>query len=275
MGAEFLGLPLAWWLIYLCLGALVGVLAGLLGIGGGVTMVPFFLYCMPLHGVNTPKLMQTVLATSMCIVMFTGVSSARAHHARGGVIWPVVWTLIPAIALGNFIGAQVTHLLPSKILMKIFAVCTIYIGFTMLRQKKEARVGSLPSRGGLLAFGLALGFVCTLVSAGGAFMSVPFLTWSGVGLTQAIGTASALGVPISIFSSLFAAYSGWHETGIPSPNLGYIYVPVVMACSVGSVLTAPFGARLGHGLPVATLKRMFALLMFCIALKMLHSAFFQ
>jgi uncharacterized protein len=264
-----------WWLLYLVIGALVGVLAGLLGIGGGVTMVPIFLLVMPAHGVVTPQLMQTVLATSMCIVMFTAMSSMRAHHQKGGVMWGVVWTLIPAIALGNVLGAQIMHWLPSKILMKVFALFTIYMGISMLMQKPQVKPRGLPGKLGMWSFGIALGLVCTLVSAGGAFMTVPFLTYAGIPMASAIGTAAAMGFPIAVISSIAAVIAGWSQVGIPSPHLGYIYLPAVIACATGSMLTAPFGARLSHRLPVQTLKRVFATLMFGIALKMLHSAFFN
>ena len=259
----------AWFLAYLALGVVVGFFAGLLGVGGGAMMVPVLAILFPAQGFPFETKMQVILATSMATIMFTSISSVRAHQARGAVSWQALWAMVPGILVGTLIGARaVKHL--STAFLGIFFICFLFYTATqMLVNVKPKASRTLPGKAGLLAAGAMLGFLSAMVSVGGAFFAIPFLTWCNVPAHTAIGTSAALGFPIAVFTTIANVFNGWDVPNVPQPSLGYVYLPALVGISITSVLVAPFGARLAHRLPVQTLKRIFALLLYVLGLRML------
>lgn len=265
---EFLSL---WFAIYLALGALVGFLAGLLGIGGGMILVPFLVLVFQAQAFPFETKMQVILATSMATIIFTSFSSVRAHHAKQAVKWDVVLSMSPGILLGAFAGTRVVSMLSTQFLAIFFTCFLFYTGTQMLLNFKPKASRVLPGRAGLFAAGVVVGVLSALVGAGGGFFSMPFLTWSNVPIHNAVGTSAALGFPIAVFTTIGNIWNGWNMPNVPQPALGYVYLPALIGISIASVFTAPFGARLAHRLPVAALKRILAVMLYLLALRMLYS----
>ena len=168
------------------LGACTGFAAGLLGIGGGMLMVPFLTLLFTWQGFPTEHIVHMAIATSLATILFTSVSSVRAHDQRGAVLWRVVWLLAPGILVGSLIGAQIAGRLPTFWLSVIFAIFVSVSAMQMLRDRKPRSTRELPRGAGMFAAGGAIGFVSSLVGAGGGFISVPFMVWSNVSIHNAV-----------------------------------------------------------------------------------------
>lgn len=258
-----------WFIGYLALGAVAGFFAGLLGVGGGAIMVPVLALMFAAQGFPAEHLMHLALGTSMCAIVFTSISSLRAHHRHGAVQWPIVKSIAPGILVGTFAGAQLASALPTRPLAIFFTVFMSYVAFQMLANIKPKPARQLPGPAGMLAVGGGIGAVSALVAIGGGSLSVPFMTWCNVKMHQAIGTSAAIGFPIAVAGT--AGYLvGGGATGLPPYSIGYIYLPALAACVAVSMLTAPLGASAAHRLPVATLKKVFAGVILLLLVKMAH-----
>ncbi len=266
-------LGLEWPLIaeLLLLGSVTGFLAGLLGIGGGMLMVPFLTMILAHRGVPADLAVKMAIATSMSTILFTSLSSVRAHHRRGAVRWDLVRRIAPGIVVGGLLaGAGVFALLKGAWLAIIFA---LFVGFSatqMLRNTKPKPSRQMPGAAGQFGAGGAIGFLSGLVGAGGAFVSVPFMTWCNVAIHNAVATSAALGFPIALANTLGYVIGGWSLTPALPGAFGYLYLPALAVIASTSVLLAPFGARTAHAMDTAQLKRVFASLLFALAAYMLH-----
>jgi uncharacterized protein len=260
-----------WWLVYLTIGAAVGFLAGLLGVGGGMITVPILVFVFSAKGFSPDHMMHLSLATAMATIPFTSASSVRAHHARQGVDWSVVLGMLPGLALGALLGALVAGAVPSRPLAIFFTVFIFYAAFNMFRNVSPKAARELPGRFGLGIAGAVISFLASFLAAGAAFMTVPFMTWCNVPLKRAIGTAAAIGFPLALASTAGYVYAGWGVAGLPAGTLGFVYLPALVLVVATSVLTAPFGARVSHRLPVRRLRIVFGLLLLAIALRMLSA----
>ena len=260
---------LAWMLAYFATGAFVGFLAGLLGIGGGMTLVPMLAAMFAAQHFAPDHTVHLALGTGMASVMFTSSASVRTHHRLGGVDWSLVRRMGPAMVAGTLLATALSAWVPQRALALAFAVI-VYRRRDPDPARQEAG-GRAHAAGtpALVAIGLAIGVVCGLVSAGGAFMTVPFMLFCGVAMTTAIGTGAAMGVPVAIVGTLGYVFSGRHVADLPPLALGFVYGPALLGIVAGSVLTAPIGARAAHRMPVATLRRIFAGLLYVLAAKML------
>ncbi len=258
----------------LLLGSVTGFLAGLLGIGGGMIMVPFITFILSSRGVSDSLAIKMAIATSMATIIFTSLSSVRAHHQRGAVQWPLVTRLAPGIVLGSFVASLgVFSYVKGQNLAMFFAFFVGFSAFQMLRNAKPKPSRVLPGPAGQFSAGGLIGFLSGLVGAGGAFISVPFMLWCNVAMHHAIGTAAALGFPIAVANVSGYIISGWNEQNLPDGAFGYIFVPALVVIATASVLVAPLGVRAAHALPVGKLKRLFSLLLFGLAAYMLSKAF--
>lgn len=262
-------------ILYLALGAFAGILAGLLGIGGGLVIVPMLTFAFTAQGIPHEHILHMALGTSMMSIIFTSISSFRAHNKRGAVRWDVFWRITPGIIVGSFAGAWVASMLPTDTLKVIFGVFLYYVSFQMITGKKPNPTRQVPGKAGMFGVGGVIGIFSALVGIGGGTLSVPFLTWCNVVIQTAIGTASAIGLPIALAGSLGYLVNGLGVAGRPDWTIGYIYLPALIGIVCMSVLTAPFGAKLAHTLPVATLKKVFAVLLFLVGSRMLWSAIFS
>ena len=263
------------WLIgYLVLGAIAGFFAGLLGVGGGAIMVPVLALMFAAQGFPDAHLMHLALGTSMATIVFTSISSLRAHHAHGAVIWPIVTSIAPGIVVGTLLAAQIAARVPTRPLAIIFAVFISYVAVQMILNIKPKPSRQLPGRAGMFGVGTVIGGISALVAIGGGSLSVPFMTWCNVKVHQAIGTSAAIGFPIAVAGTIGYMISGHGAEGLPDGAFGFIYLPALAATVVASMLVAPVGARVAHSLPVATIKKVFAGVMILLSAKMLHGLFF-
>lgn len=255
------------------LGAFGGFAAGLLGIGGGMILVPFMIMLFPMVGMPEAYMVHTAIATSMGTILFTSVSSMRAHHRKGAIRWDIVAVLAPGIIIGGLLsgGAVFAYIDPAWLSL-VFAGFVAYSGGRMMWGGPPAAGRSMPGRLVTLAMGGVIGFASGLVGAGGGFLSVPFMARGNVPIHNAVATSAALGFFIALANTAGYVVSGQSEqTGVPG-MFGYIHVPTLLGIVVVSMLTAPLGARCAHSLPVATLKRVFALLLFALSFYMLYKA---
>ncbi len=258
-----------WWIAYLAIGLIAGFLAGLLGIGGGALIVPILVFVFTAQHFPPEHLLHVALGTSMATIVFTSLSSMRAHHAHGAVDWRIARALAPGMLAGSFGAALLAGWLPTRALAMLFTALVFLVGTQLLLDLKPRTTRELPGGGGLFAAGAVIGGVSSLAAAGGAFLAIPFLAWCSVPLRRAIGTASATGLPIALAGSAGYVVQGWRAPGLPEASFGYVYLPAFGLIVVLSMLTAPFGARLAHRLPVKRLRMVFALMFYALALRML------
>lgn len=250
--------------VFLVLGAAVGFMAGLLGIGGGFTIVPVLTEVFTREAFVAEHVLPMAIGTSAATIVFTTFASARAHHARGAVAWPIVRAMAPGLVLGSLIGPQIASALPLSIMAAIFGGFTWFTALRMVRGRPPKATRELPGKGVLFGVGTGIGVVAGMVGTGGAFLAVPFMTRCNINAHTAVGTSAALGLPIGVAASLGFIYAGLSKSGLPPYSLGYIYIPALIAIVACSVLIAPFGARVAHAWPGARLRATFAALLFVL-----------
>ena len=250
------------------LGLLVGFVAGLLGVGGGLIIVPVLIFLLHAQGLAVGMEPQVALGTSLASILFTSLSSVRAHHRHGAVVWPLVRRITPGIVVGTLAGAVLAAQMSAYSLKVFFVAFLFYAAIQMWLDFKPAPHRELPGRIGTTLAGSVIGAVSSWVGIGGGTLSVPFMLWHNVSLHRAIATSAAIGFPIAIAGAAGYVLGGWGVTGRPAGSLGFVYLPALVGIVLGSVLTAPLGARTAHRLPVRPLKRVFALLLGTLALRM-------
>jgi uncharacterized membrane protein YfcA len=258
-----------WWLAYLAIGIAVGFFAGLLGIGGGAVMVPMLVLVFTAQGLPSEHVMHIALGTAMAAIVFTSISSMRAHHAHGSVDWAIARAIAPGILAGAFLAALGAGFIAKRPLGLLFTGLVFYAATQILFDVRPTRSRELPGPPGLFAAGAAIGAVASLLAAGGAFLCIPFLAWCSVPLRRAIGTAAAVGLPIAVAGTFGYVLQGLRVEALPPLSLGFVYLPALALVVVTSMLAAPVGARLAHRLPVKRLRIIFALLLYALALRML------
>lgn len=255
----------------LALGAAVGFLAGLLGVGGGLMLVPFFTFLLASRGAGE-HVVHMAIATSLATIAFTSAAAVRAHHSRGAVSWRIVRLLTPGLLVGSWAGPWLGHHLNAAALAIGFTAFVVVAAAQMFVDVRPSASRDLPAPPGLFAAGGLIGLVSGLVGAGGAFASVPFLTWCQVPIHAAVATSAALAFPIAVAGTVSNVVYGLGTPGLPPGSLGFVWAPGLLVVSAASVLTAPLGARTAHRLPVKSLRRTFAVLLLALAGRMLYKA---
>jgi len=256
---------------YCLLGAFVGTAAGLLGVGGGLIIVPVLIALWHSGGFEGTYLVQMAIGTSLATIVMTSISSVRAHHQRGGVQWQVFWRLTPGILLGVWLGALFATHLPGNILRNIFGVFEILVAAQMAFGVRPAPHRELPALSGMSVAGTTIGTVSAMVGIGGGAMTVPFLTWCNVPIHRAVGTSAACGMPIALGGTISYVFLGWNNPALPHWSAGFIYGPALAGIVATSVLFAPRGASLAHRLPALVLRRFFAAFLTILGVWMLAS----
>ncbi len=255
-------------LIYLPLGILVGIIAGLFGVGGGLIIVPALAAIFSYLGYNPSSIMHLAIGTSLATIIFTSISSIWAHNKRAAVLWPVVKKLAVGIMLGAIAAGLVADLIPSKALQWFFAFFELYVAFQMLLNIKPDASRQLPGNAGMFGAGTIIGSVSSFVGIGGGTLTTPFLMWCNIPIHKAIATSAACGLPIAVAGTIGFIISGWGEPTLPQHSLGYIHLPSLLGIISTSILFAPMGAKLAHRLSVKPLKRIFAGFLFLLAIYM-------
>ncbi len=253
------------------LGVCTGFLAGLLGIGGGMIMVPFLTFMLTARGVAPDLSVKMAIATSMATIIFTSLSSVRAHHKRGAVRWDIVQRLAPGIVLGSLVASLgVFSILKGTWLALFFAGFVGFSATQMFLDKKPQPSRQMPGTGGQLAAGSVIGFLSGLVGAGGGFVSVPFMTWCNVAIHNAVATSAALGFPIAVANVVGYILAGQNVQDLPEGSFGYLWLPALVVIATASVLTAPQGAKVAHAVPVKLLKKIFASILYALSAYMAY-----
>lgn len=255
-------------LLYLSAGAIAGVMAGLLGVGGGLIIVPTLLWSFNRLDIATDHTMQVAVGTSLATIIITSLSSMIAHHRRSAILWGTVRDLTPGILVGAIFGAIVADYLPTQILQLLFAAFVLLVALQMMLGKAASPHRQLPGDRAMKAVGSAIGSLSAVIGIGGGSLTVPFLAYCNINMQKAVATSSACGLPIAIAGSIGFAITGLNESGLPAWSSGYVYWPAFAGITVASALFAPLGARLAHALPVAILKQVFGVLMLLMGIKM-------
>jgi uncharacterized membrane protein YfcA len=263
--------PEWWWLAYLTLGLVVGLLAGLLGIGGGVVIVPLLVFLFTAHHFPEDRIVHLALGTSLTSIVFTNLSSVRAHHLRGAVRWDILRAIAPGVIAGTLLGPFFADRLSSRYLAIIFTVFVFFSSIQMLLDRKPKLSRQLPGKAGMSVAGFAIGGLSSLVGVGGGILTIPLMTMSEVPMINCIATSAAIGLPISLAGAVGYVIAGLDKTHLPPLSLGYVYIPALAGLVLGSFVTVPMGARMAHGMPAQLLKRIFVVIMLVLAAKMLYS----
>lgn len=254
---------------YFALGLATGFVAGLLGVGGGLIIVPVLIVMLHSQGLAAGMEPQLALGTSLAAIVFTSLSSVRAHHRHGAVEWTVVRRIALGVLAGTFVGALLAARVPATVLKVFFVLFLFYAAIQMWLDFKPAPHRAMPGRAGTSLAGTVIGAVSSWVGIGGGTLSVPFMLFHNIPLHRAIGTSAAIGFPIALAGAAGYIVGGRNAAGLPAGSLGFVYLPALVGIVAGSVLTAPLGAWTSHRLPVRRLKRIFALLLAVLAVRML------
>jgi uncharacterized membrane protein YfcA len=255
-------------IIYVFTGAIVGFAAGLLGIGGGLLIVPVLSTAF-IYFLDTPEIVHLAIGTSLATIVVTSFASARAHHKHGAVRWDAFKLLTVGVLAGAFIGGWSSQFVASSMLGKIFGVLEILIAINMLLNFKPSPHRQLPGLVGNTFAGSIIGGLSSLVGIGGGTLTTPYLVWNNISMHQAIATATAVSLPVAIAGTIGYLIAGIGATDLPAFATGYIYWPAFFGIVVASYFTAPIGAKWAHQLPVKVLKRGFGIFLIILAIKML------
>lgn len=258
--------------LLLC-GSISGFLAGLLGIGGGMILVPFMILVFNHSGFNQDVVVHMAIASGMATIPFTSVSAVRAHSKHGSINWKLVMAMAPGLVIGSlFGGSKIFDALKTSWLSLFFAIFLIYTATQMLLNKKPKPGRDLPGGIGMFSFGAFAGAVSSLVGAGGAVLTVPFMLWCNVKPHVAMASSSGLGFPIAIAATIGYVYGSHGHPNLPPWSLGYVYVPAVICIATVSILMAPQGAKMARKLNVSALKKVFGTMLFFLAAFMLNES---
>jgi hypothetical protein len=257
------------WVAYALLGVFAGTLAGLLGVGGGLIIVPILAVLFALQGFASEYLMQIAVGTSLATIIFTSLSSMRAHHQHGAVDWPIVLQLSLGILLGGWLGGVLALWIGGLVLAGLFGLFELAVAAQMGFGRQPAAHRNPPGWMRNTVAGVVIGALSALLGIGGGTLTVPWLVWHNIEVRNAVGTSAACGLPIALIGALGFIAVGLGRADLPAGSTGFVYWPAVIAISIASVLSAPLGARLAHRLNQARLKKVFASFLAVLGLLML------
>lgn len=268
--------------LYLGLGAVAGLIAGLFGVGGGLVIVPVLLWAFTMQGLEPTYLTHLAVGTSLATIMVTSISSVQAHHRRGAVRWSVVRHLATGLLLGAFIGAGIADAMPAQALQLVIGCFALWVAHNMFRsqqrqqQTQQQQVEQLPSVPKQALAGGVIGVASAIFGIGGGSLTVPYLSRYGVVMQQAVATSAACGMPIALAGALGFMWFGQAADNLPAGAWGFVHIPAFLGISAASLLTAQYGAKLAHRLPARLLKQLFSGLLLVVALVFIQkSAFWQ
>ncbi|MDB5507245.1 MAG: rane protein [Devosia sp.] len=259
----------------LATGVVAGFIAGLLGVGGGIVIVPVLYYVFTALGVPEDVKMHIAVGTSLSTIIFTSAMSVRAHNSRGAVDWALLRRWTPGIVVGVIIGTQLAAFISGEMLTAIFGFVALIVAIYMIVSRPEWRLANqLPGTWAQRAMAAVIGLISSLMGIGGGTLSVPAMTLVGYPIHKAVGTASAIGFAIGVPGTIGMIIGGWGKPDLPPLSLGFVSLIGLILILPTSMLLAPVGARAAHALPVRALKFAFAVFLALTAIRMLYSVFF-
>lgn len=256
-------------LLYLLVGVFAGVLAGLFGIGGGLVIVPVLIFSFIAIGVPPEVLTHMAVATSLCTIVFTSISSVWAHHCKKAILWRTVKLMTVGLILGTAIGTFFITSVPGPILQKLIGVFALLLSAKMLLGWQPKGEGKEPGAAGLTLSGCLIGFGSSWFGIGGGTFTVPYLSWLRIDMRNAVATSAACGLPIALVATVANIVIGWDAPNLPQWCSGYVYWPAVIGIAIASVPCARIGAKLAHSLDTTLLKRLFAILLLIVGARFL------
>lgn len=256
------------WFAYVLVGAIAGLSGGLLGLSGGVIAVPCLVLIFSILSFPQAVLMHTAIGTALAAMVINGLASTTAHHKRGGVMWDLVFAMIPGVFLGCLLGAFIAHFLSSVLLEIIFGLFVSLLGARVLLQKKKKGEVKRPDRTLFTWIGLGIGTLSSLLGIGGGTFTVPMLLSYRYPEKKAVGTSAATGLFITFLAALGYLYFGLGVSTVPN-SLGYIYLPAFAIVGLTTILFAPMGARLAHKIDGKKLRRIFAATLIIVGILMI------
>ena len=256
-------------LLYLSTGIFAGLASGLLGVGGGLVIVPVLYFVFSAQNLPHEHIMHMALATSLATIIITSISSTRAHHKKQAVLWPIFLLLVPGIGIGAWLGGITASKIETELLKPAFGIFELFVALHLLwnrqSQVHSVSLGKIKSVTG----GFVIGMASAIVGIGGGTLTVPFLHWHNIAIRNAVATSAACGFPIAVFGAASYIYAGWSIELPPEYMLGYVHLPAFLFIITTSFLFAPVGAKLAHRLPENTLRKGFAVFLLLIGLKMM------
>lgn len=262
-----------WILLYLMLGAFVGFMAGLLGVGGGGILVPLLVTIFSYQNIGQENIVHLALGTSLACMMISSSSSAYAHKIKGNVVWKMVFGMVPGITIGTLMVTHIAADINATYIALFFAAFMALVAVQMFmnwKPKPSSRPTKLQS---LIMAGAGIGSISALAAVGGGFLAVTYFTFKNIEMKKAVGNSAAIGLPIAITGTMGYLISGWSKTLNDPYTYGFIYLPAFIVISIASFITAPLGASYSTNLPDKKLKRIFAIVSLLLSLKMLYSVF--
>lgn len=256
-------------IVYALTGVFAGLVGGMLGLGGGIIIVPVLHYVFIALGFPSSTIMHIAVTTSLCTIVVTSLSAGYTHYKKDAVLWPLVLRLTPGILLGACAGALLADKVTSDTLRILFGLFEIGIAVQIGFAVKHRRTIALPGTAGLIGSGVGIGTVSTLLGIGGGTLTVPFLLCCNTDIRNAVAVSAACGFPIAVAGSTAMIIASLNNPELPANTLGYLYWPAALIIIMTTIISAPIGARLAHYLPVITLKRFFAVILFIVGIKML------
>ncbi|GAA0789980.1 sulfite exporter TauE/SafE family protein [Marinobacterium sediminicola] len=253
--------------LYLLLGALAGVVAGLFGIGGGLLIVPVLVFSFQLQGMDPAVLTHMAVATSLATIVVTSISSVRAHQRHGAVRWELFRPLAVGILVGAILGVNTAVQLSGGALQIALGLFVLVVAVQMAFNLKPGAGDQKPGKGELGVSGGVIGWASSIFGIGGGTLTVPYLSWRRVSMQQAVATSAACGLPIALMGAMTNIWVGWDKESLPDWSLGYVYLPAFAGIVMTSSLTAPLGAKLAHSLPQAVLKKVFAVFLVAVGMR--------
>jgi len=260
-------------LICLLFGCISGFLAGLLGLGGGLVLVPFFWVIFESQGITHDLLMIMSIATSLATIILTSTVALLTQQQLKTIIWPTVFHLSIGIIVGVLLGVSLVKYLSSDHLVMIFACYMLYMAVRMVIPRSSIVKEKELSTFRLKIAGLIIGCISAILGIGGGTLTVPLLSKHQLPMRNAVAISSACGLPIAIMGTISYALLGWNQSELPIGSLGYVYLPAFLGIVISSLLVTPYGAKLAYKLPTKTLKRYFSYVLFFVAGKLFWSIF--
>jgi len=254
--------------VFPLLGAVAGFIGGLLGVGGGLIVVPVLIMTFTLLSFDDSVLTHMAIGTSLATIIVTSVGAVCAHHRKGAVRWDILYWYAPGLALGALFGAEIADLMPGRTLQIVFGIFSIVIAIKMGLNLKASPHRQMPQKAALLLPGAIVGSISSLFGIGGGSLTVPFFSWCNVKIQQAVATSSAGGLPIAMSGALGFVITGWSSPELPEWSFGYVYLPALLGVGIFSAVFSQYGALYAHRLPAKTLKRLFSILLAIVGLKL-------
>jgi uncharacterized membrane protein YfcA len=256
---------LDYFLVYMGIGVFTGLMAGLLGVGGGAIAVPLLLWVFDLQEINSEIATHMALATALAAMVLTSISSTYAHASKKAVLWPVFFKLNVGVIFGSIIGVVTVVEISGSALQIAFGIFLACLAIQMAFGLSPAPSAKLPSGPGLLGAGGVIGCVSMFFGIGGGSLTVPFLIYSGVTPVKAIGTSAALGLPIAVWGTVLYAANGWNHTLMPEYSFGFVYGPAVTGIIIISPIFARLGAKIAHRMNSDQLRQAFGVTLAIVA----------